>query len=550
MVKDDPADTPKQPAPEPNVAGPQAGRSDVDRTVTAEPVTDDPATATVPLAGRKGRRRAPATINLSATDVTPKTDTPTPETSVSEAFAPETPAETFSTETSTPDTSAPEIVAPESAHEPASADSAPSEASGVEALASSPASPEGKSAFADRSPDAPPPGDPVEPAAREERFAAVPAPQRRSPGPLAVAGLALACGIIGGAIAFAVAGMVYDASENAEAITDVEAHVVDLRQRLDALEARPAPAAEPDARVGTLGDSVGQLDSRVSALEKAPANAAPAPEVLDRIAAVEQAAKQAGDRAGAADEAARQAAEQAGKVSDQAQQAVNDAARAAGAVGAVSGLGDRIAALDERVQTLGQVNEQTAGSAKAMVERSEAVAREGAQLTALVALRSAIRAGEPYADELATLKALAGGAVPELSSLDPYAAAGLPTPAMLANRLTLEPKPEAAPEPATGEGGSSFFDRLKQGAQGLITVRRTDDDAAIADATGETLGAARNALRRGDTAKATELLKSVPAPQPESVTAVLAQLDARQSALAGIDAVNRRILAALAGRTP
>ncbi|MBS7541072.1 hypothetical protein [Ancylobacter lacus] len=544
MAKDDPAGDSGTPETNPQTIPAGVSTPADDATPSAaEPVTDEPASA---LGGRKGRRRAPPTIDLAATDVTPAAPAASSAAPAAETVAGESVPPAAESVESAPST-APD--APPAGDVPAEGTDA---AGPVEAAVSPDAGP-GAEAPGDSAPATP--------------------PARRSPGPLALAGLALVCGLIGGAVAFTVAGTVYDAAENAESITDVEARVVDLRQRVEAVEARPsgsatAPAGAPaaaaaDPRVDEIAGTLAALDKRiaalealgprVAALESAPAPppppAEPSPELLSRLSAVEAATKQAAEAADSAGQTARSAAENAARAGDSAQQAVNEAARATGAVGAVSGIGDRVAALDSRIETLGKASEQGASEAVTQARQSHVAANGAAQLAALVALRASVRAGRPFADDLSALDTLAGGPVPELEGLRPYAGEGLPTPPMLAARL-VAPAPEPAAAAAdAAPSGEGFIARLQRSAENLVSVKRADQ-AAPAASVDESLASARNALRRGDVARATELLRAVPAPQPASVTATLAALEARSAALASLDTVNRRILATLAGRTP
>ena len=108
----------------------------------------------------------------------------------------------------------------------------------------------------------------------------------------------------------------------------------------------------------------------------------------------------------------------------------------------------------------------------AAMEKSEKTAVSGDRAVRLVlvatALKSAAERGEPFAGELAAAKAL--GADPKLTAaLEPFAAAGVPTVAMLARELgslaaSLRPAQSAPPR-------ASFLERLQGNAEKLVRMR-------------------------------------------------------------------------------
>lgn len=417
-----------------------------------------------PSSGRF-RRRPPPTLDLPATDVTPRETVATTDSAAEreEAGAAEAAAEAASVAESTDSTT---------------------------------------SAAASDANDPPP--------------AAMPptAPPRRQMGLPAIIFAALFSGLVGGAVAFMVASSFFDAAENIDAITDIEARVMDLRQRMDAIENRQPAGSDP--RVGALADQITALETKLAAVQGAPAS--PPPELMERIAAAEALARQAN----------------------------TDASRPAASPDALAALGSRVAGLEQGIDGLAKAGEMTAKGA--------------AQLAALAALRSALSTAAPIDVELGAARALLGPAGVALEPLQKFAASGLPNGPQLAQRLreafavsdtpasastAAEPDAVAAEEPG-------LLARLKRSAEGLVSVRKVEDGAPTDS--GETVPAdlakAEAALMRDDMVAALAALKTLPAADAAKAGPIVADIEARQAALASIATLNRQVLAALSGRTP
>jgi hypothetical protein len=498
-------------------------------------------------AGARGRRRPPPTIDLPAKDLTP------PEDKVTEDRASE--------ERTPGDETAEAAVAEERAAEERAAEEKAAYL-GAEAGANAAPNSDGTSA-------APPPPPP-----------AAPAPGR-SLGFLAGLLIALLSGLIGGAIAVMVALSFLGPAESIDALTDLEARTVELRQRTDALEARPP--ADPSAGVAALGQrldaltaTLGGVEGKVSALASAPpaaaapstdAPAAVSPELSARLDAVEALAKQASAapaaaspelnaRLDAVEALAKQASAQA---SDAATQASNAATQATSATerptvspDALTALGDKLTGLEQRVAAVAKAN--------------EASARGAAQLAALGTLREAVLRGVPFAAELAAARSLLGPPGDVLQPLDAYAAGGVPTGPVLLQRLTAakaqestastapapaaaSPTAEAPAAPAPADEG--FFAKLTRSAEGLVSVRRAEGTAAATSSeTDAAYGRVAAALSRDDMAGAAREIEALPAEAREAAQPIAADIAARSKALADIDTLNRQILAGLAGSAP
>lgn len=483
--------------------------------------------ATPNEAGARGRRRPPPTIDLPAKDLTPPEEKAAQDKAVEESAAADKTAEATVVE---------ERAAEERAAEEKAAYLHTETGEGV-------------APDADAAPPAPPPTE----------------TPRRSLGLFSGLIIALISGLISGAIAAMVVASFFGPTENIDALTDLEARTVELRQRTDALEARPQ-AADPSTAVAALGQRLDTLTAtldgvagKVSALESAPppaaaepAGAAPAavpPELNARLDALEALAKQASEAnqapaAPSPELAARLDTVEA--LAKQASAAASSAAeRPAVSPDALSALGDKLTALEQRVASVAKAN--------------EASARGAAQLAALGSLREAVLRGAPFATELAAARNLLGPAGDVLQPLDAYAAAGFPSGAMLLKRLT-EAKAEVPAAPATSPAvetpaapaDEGIFARLTRSAEGLVSVRKVDEAAPAAAGEATEAGYARvaAALSRDDMAGAAREIEALPAKAREAAQPVAADIAARSKALADIDTLNRQILAGLAGSAP
>ncbi|QFR33178.1 hypothetical protein [Ancylobacter sp. TS-1] len=411
--------------------------------------------------------------------------------------------------------------------------------------------------------DDPPPAETAAPDSAPEvpgetTDAAAPPPvSGRPPRPLGLFGVAVAAlvsGVIGGAVALAVVSTFYSAEDNIDAITELEARALDLRQRMETLESRgspaPAPAAglaAPDelaARLDALESGIDTLGKRVDTLPtSAPAPtdgapAAPAAEVTADVAAL------------------------AGRVEALEQKAASAPASApAASPEDVAAVAARIAALEQRVAALpapapaaspAAVAEAQAriaaleGRLNAMADAQRASGQGASQLVALASLRDAVVSGRPFATELKAARVLLGEEAAPLAALEAASAAGFGDGPALAARLKAATAPVPAPAPATPAAGTStvegVVERLWDSAQNLVVIRRAagpSGDPRLADADA--------ALARGDYASARTALAGMPESERAAVQPVIAAIEARQAALAAIAGLNQRVLATLAG---
>jgi hypothetical protein len=88
-------------------------------------------------------------------------------------------------------------------------------------------------------------------------------------------------------------------------------------------------------------------------------------------------------------------------------------------------------------------------------------------------LQAAVERGDPFGAELAAAKSLAADAK-TLASLDPFAAAGIPSAATLARELSgLTPALRQASGATTRDG--NFLDRLAANAEKIVRIRPIDE---------------------------------------------------------------------------
>ena len=357
-------------------------------------------------------------------------------------------------------------------------------------------------------------------------------------------GAVIGAAVLGAAIALAIgaAATVFflprdeDAPALAAHLAALELQVRDLSQQ----SASTAPA--PDTR--TLDD----VASRVAKLEAA--GAGPAPTAADaalsnRLAGLEGEVKALADTIGAL-----------GRRSDDTTAAARDArAKSDGAAAAVTALAQKVGnpltksdldVFDQRVAALERSHKTLEAELAKSSAVSSAAAASGDRAVRLAFAANAVKAvverGEPFASELATVKAL--GADPaKLAPLEPFAASGVPSVGTLALKLAeLAPSlraPAGAPASAPGE---NFLQRLQINAEKLVRVRPVGE--AEGDAASGGVARAAGMAARDDLAGAVAELAKLPPSERAPAESWIKQAQARAAA---IDASRRLAADALAG---
>jgi hypothetical protein len=185
---------------------------------------------------------------------------------------------------------------------------------------------------------------------------------------------------------------------------------------------------------------------------------------------------------------------------------------------------------------LAGINDRIAGLERAARAQSSAIAQESAKPADDLALRRIVaaslldvlvRIGDPYPAALTAAKSLAPN--PDtLKPLDGFAAAGVPSPAVLSREL-LALVPKLSPPPAESTSGSGLVDRLRAGASKLVRIERTD---AIGNDPGNVVARVTAAALRNDYKEARRELLTLPAADRAAAQGWIEKADSRDAALA------------------
>jgi hypothetical protein len=325
-----------------------------------------------------------------------------------------------------------------------------------------------------------------------------------------------------------------------------------LAARLAALELQVRDLPQPAASASAPAPNTRALDdvaSRVAKLEAAGTGALPASGAADgtlsnRLAGLEGEVKALADTIGAL-----------GRRSDDATAAARDArTKSDTAAASIAALAQKVGTgnpltksdldnFDQRVAAL----ERSHKLLEAELAKRSAAAASGDRALRLSfaasALKAAVERGEPFAPELATVKAL--GADPAaLAPLEPFAVSGVPSAGTLALKLaelapSLRAPAAAAPAPAPGE---NFLQRLQVNAEKLVRMRPVGE--AEGDAVSGGVARAAAMAARDDLAGALAELAKLPPAERAPADSWIKQAQARAAA---IDASRRLAADALAG---
>ncbi len=371
--------------------------------------------------------------------------------------------------------------------------------------------------------------------------------EKRTPartGPVELKGFMthLAAGMLGavtGVIGLALAWGLIPAREDAdvaaveERLTALEAKqqaaapaeaVADLEKRLTAQIAQQQP--EVPSEVAALPERVGQIEERFQALAK---SAEAGGSVADAAAIAAQIGEAEQRIAGKIDETlAEKLQSLRDEIGAQKQQLDQLAAAPAGAPDSaeIDALTERLAKLE---QALPGLTESVASSARS--------AKAGAAALAFADLTRAIHSGQPFAPELAALKAVA----PDLPAAEPLAASadkGVATLETLRSTFEAAREQSETPPPAKDE---SLIGSVLASARSAVRIRRMD---AADNATGPEAAIARaeRNLADGDVAAAVAQIESLPAPMQDAFTPWLEQAKERLAAEKAVAALEGEIL--------
>src|SRR5262249_29100229 len=154
-------------------------------------------------------------------------------------------------------------------------------------------------------------------------------------------------------------------------------------------------------------------------------------------------------------------------------------------------------------------------------------------------LRATLQTARAYASELRAAEALASG-TPEilqpLQTLEARAERGIPTTAVLAERLDQVARDVTATD-ATASAGGRWSQRALAKVEGLVRGRGVGEGEGGAPGD-DPVGAARAALRKGQLAPAVETMKRLPGAAAGIAAPWIADAEARLAADASLAAVD------------
>jgi hypothetical protein len=292
-----------------------------------------------------------------------------------------------------------------------------------------------------------------------------------------------------------------------------EQSLVTMTDRLSRIETR---LENLSSRAGTGGDAaladrLGAVESTLKALETDNAN------LNGRVSETADAARSARARAETAAKAAAQA-------SDNPQ----------GLIGQSD-----LDALSSRLATL----EKTTKAIQTELEKRTNGADDQAARIALLAtsVRLAVERGNGFAEELGDLKSVIKDPR-ELALLEPFAASGVPTPAVLQRDLSaLTPVLLKAANVSTSEGG--FISRLQANAERLVRVRPLDETPG--DEPENVVMRIELKSARGDIPGALAEFAKLPAAAREPAEEWIKKAESREAAIAQARKISTDALGAL-----
>lgn len=276
----------------------------------------------------------------------------------------------------------------------------------------------------------------------------------------------------------------------------------EMIERIAKLEAilRAPPDNDLGNRVAAFDAMLASLSDRIAALERS---------VRDTAAAARVAAERADKAAGLVD-----AAKKSGDEQNSAQQ--HD-------LGALEDLASRVKTLELLQTALGQKQDalDRLANTLTMPDRTVRVAIVAA------ALRSAVESNHPFTAELAAARSL-GLDERALASLEPFAAAGLPTRNELFRDLSaLVPELRRASAPPGRDLG--YLDRLQASAVKMLNIRRVRDEPGDDAAT--VMGRIEFKMIRRDIGAVMAEMDKLPAPARELAQPWRAKALGRQNAV-------------------
>jgi hypothetical protein len=305
------------------------------------------------------------------------------------------------------------------------------------------------------------------PSASERLRAWLPADFASFPWPLAAAG---AGGVILTLAVLALAGVF---SGHDEGLVAVDTRLARVENQLRDFAAKPPLVAGDSKAVDDLAGRVARLET-VAATPRSPVAD---PALANRIATLEGDLKALGERVGVLARRNDEVASIAGEARTRAEAAAAAVAElkkmpaAAPAAPAVEHA--EIEALTNRIAALERAAKAMEAQLGARASHESGTDRSLRLVVLASTLNAVVERGAPFATELGAAKA----AAPDpkmLAALEPFAASGVPGPAVLALELTAL-MPALAKTVGTAPRESGILDRLKANAERIVRVRPIDE---------------------------------------------------------------------------
>ena len=331
-----------------------------------------------------------------------------------------------------------------------------------------------------------------------------------------------------------------------DAAMATNARLAQMEIQLRDLTNRPAsPGLDPkqlDVLSGRLAQVESSLSTRLTTAEGAAKTAA------DNAKAATDAAKAANDAAKTASDAGKVASDTAALANRRIEETAALARDARSQADAAASTASRnnpesaradLEALANRIATV----EKNAKAAEAEFAKRVAASpddRVGRLAVGALSLRSAVERGDPFASELAAVKAL-GADAKLLAVLEPYVAAGLPSPSSLSRELgKLAPQMQRA---AGTTAENSIIEKLQANAERLVRIRPIADVPGDDPAT--VIGRIEIKTAQNDIAGALAEMRKLPAPVRAPAEDWTRRAEGRNAALESVKSFAATALAAL-----
>lgn len=291
------------------------------------------------------------------------------------------------------------------------------------------------------------------------------------------------------------------------------------------------PAASAPASVDpTLRAQLQQLADRVGKLEQRPAASAAAP---------------AGDSA-AFDAAVRQLTQRLDSLEKRpAATSGGDTARLDGLEQRLTALGTGTKAAQDLGKEIDALKQQIASVGQSVETRRDSGVAAQALVLAAGQLRATLAAGQPFQQDLQSVRALGiadAGVTQPLDAVAPFAAKGIPTQAQITDRF--RPLASEIVRAAERGDGSNWIESVTGKLTTLVTVRR-EGGGVVGTGADAVVARAEAALNENNLAKAVEELTALQGPGGAAAAAWLAEAKARLAADQAARALTQRAIALL-----